>query len=89
MIACGWGATPPCSWAKRGVVFVDASDESHTLLKGILAELAGQRTALLKRRSVAGLKPILVFDMKMLAYDALDETLSADEVESRAICCFG
>ena len=89
MIACGWDATPPCSWAKRGVVFVDASDESHTLLKGILAELAGQRTALLKRRSVAGLKPILVFDMKMLAYDALHETLSADEVESRAICCFG
>ncbi len=86
-IACGWGSTPPCKWSKRGVVFVDVFEV--LFLQDTLHELASRRAALLGHKDIARCKPILILDMKMLAYDTLDETLIADEVESRAICRFG
>ncbi|RPD64481.1 hypothetical protein L226DRAFT_545021 [Lentinus tigrinus ALCF2SS1-7] len=89
MIACGWDSTPPCGWAKRGVIFVDVSEQAQGFLKNTLNELASRRAALLERKMTARCKPILILNMKMLAYDALDETLTADEVEARAICRFG
>ncbi|KAI0700149.1 hypothetical protein C8T65DRAFT_831678 [Cerioporus squamosus] len=59
-IACGWGDAPPCNWWKRGVVFVDVTDESQAFLKDTLNDLASRRAALLGLKNLVRCKPILI-----------------------------
>lgn len=87
-VACGWDATVPCSWAKQGVIFVDI-DGDAAKAEHVLGELATRRKTLLEGKNAWRARPILILDMKMLAYDALEKCLTQDDVQARAICRFG
>lgn len=90
VLACGWTETPACAWAARGVVFVDESEEGGAWsLHGSMKELAALRASALKAGRAAACKPVFLLSMTLLAHDALTETATVEEWESRAICRFG
>ncbi|KAI0664436.1 hypothetical protein C8Q70DRAFT_947961 [Cubamyces menziesii] len=92
LIACGWGDTPPCNWATRGVVFVNDTDEDGQATLGrVMKDLADARAAVLRggRAGAGRTKPVFVMSMRLLAHDRLAETATAEEFEREAICRFG
>ncbi|KAI1796725.1 hypothetical protein LXA43DRAFT_571479 [Ganoderma leucocontextum] len=88
-LACGWDSAMPCSWAKRGVVFVDDSEATSAYTAQVLGQLAKRRATLLEEDKERDCRPIFVFSTKMLAYDTLDRAMTREELEARAICRFG
>lgn len=88
LLACGWDMTPACSWAKRGVIFVDLSEHGLPAMQQAMSTLAARKASLLEEDSKATHRSILVFDMKMMAYEALGMNLTEEEMESKAICRF-
>lgn len=80
--------TPACSWAKRGVIFVDPSEHGLSAMQQAMSTLAARKASLLEEDSKATHRSILVFDMKMMAYEALGMNLTEEEMESKAICRF-
>ncbi|EIW58323.1 uncharacterized protein TRAVEDRAFT_124375 [Trametes versicolor FP-101664 SS1] len=90
VLACGWSETLACAWAARGVVFVDDSQDGGAWsLQETMKELAALRAAALNAGKAAACKPVFLLSMTMLAHDALTETATVEEWESRAICRFG
>ena len=92
LIACGWGDTPPCNWATRGVVFANDTDEDGQATLGrVMKDLADARAAVLRggREGAGRIKPVLVMSMRLLAHDRLAEAATAEEFEREAICRFG
>ncbi|KAI0358264.1 hypothetical protein OH77DRAFT_1449955 [Trametes cingulata] len=87
--ACGWGDSPPCAWAARGVIFVDEDEDGGDWLASTLREMAMVRTLELRRAEPPACNPVFVMSMRMLAHDALAETATLEEWERRAICRFG
>ncbi|PIL24908.1 hypothetical protein GSI_12795 [Ganoderma sinense ZZ0214-1] len=88
-IACGWEGLSPCSWAKRGIIFVDDWEATSAYTAQMLESLAKRRSALLSDDGELNLKSIFVASTKMLAYDKLDQAVTGQEFEARAICRFG
>lgn len=85
LLACAWitvGATA-CSWAERGVVFVDDTEESLQWQDFPMRTLLERRSEIV-RGGLSNTKPISVFSMSALAHD-----LPASEVEKRRICTLG
>ena len=89
LFACGWGEAAPCSWVNRGVVFVDDADDARAYKELALSELATRRMQLLRQECTTRCKPIFVLSMALLGYDALGTSVTAEELEARAICRFG
>ncbi|KAI9062683.1 hypothetical protein FKP32DRAFT_1652628 [Trametes sanguinea] len=89
LVGCGWGDTAPCTWATRGVVFVDESEDRGAWLNYIADELTRRRADVLKRGEGEASKPIFVMSMRMLAQANVAETATVEEFECRAICRFG
>ncbi|KAI0831933.1 hypothetical protein BC628DRAFT_1350625 [Trametes gibbosa] len=90
LFACGLEAgKPACTWAKRGVVFIDESEVGGERLGPTLKEIALRRARATREDSLAPCRPILVLSMKALAHDALAETATVEEWEGRTICRFG
>ena len=88
-LACGWDCVTPCSWAKRGIVFVDDSEVTSAYTAQVLGSLAKRRSMLVEERNERNCRPIFILSTKMLAYDALDQTMTGEELEARVICRFG
>lgn len=88
-LACGWDNAMPCSWAKRGVVFVDDLETTSAYTTQLLGQLGTRRAALLEEGKESHHKPILILSTKMLAYDTLDRAMTKEELEVRAIRRFG
>ncbi|KAI8985616.1 hypothetical protein BD414DRAFT_60158 [Trametes punicea] len=89
LVACGWEPAPSCSWARRGVVFVDESEDDGAWFSSTLEALARKRAALLGQGASGTCKPIFVMSMKQLAHNALADKATAEEFEGRAICLLG
>ncbi|CDO68359.1 hypothetical protein BN946_scf184815.g6 [Trametes cinnabarina] len=89
VVGCGWGDTPPCSWATRGVVFVDEFEDRGAWLKFTVDELKRWRAKMLGEGKERGSIPIFVMSMRMLAHDKVADMETAEEFECRAICRFG
>ncbi|KAH9935976.1 uncharacterized protein BXZ73DRAFT_89463 [Epithele typhae] len=87
LIACGWGDSPACPWARRGVIFDEPEGES-AFKERTLKELTTLRNTLLQKKKTKGCRPVIVLSMRMLAYDTLDASVTADELEAQAICRF-
>ncbi|KAH9893240.1 hypothetical protein C8Q73DRAFT_746032 [Cubamyces lactineus] len=92
LIACGYGDTPPCNWATRGVVFINDMDEDgQATLSRVMKNLADARAAVLQdgRAGAGRTKPVFVMSMRLLAHDRLAETATVEEFEREVICRFG
>lgn len=89
LLACGWGDAAPCPWVIRGVVFIDDAEEARPHKERALNELTTRRQQLLQGGGGGKCKPVIVLSMRLLAYDTLEASVTAEELEARAICRFG
>ncbi|KAH9933457.1 uncharacterized protein B0H18DRAFT_928466 [Fomitopsis serialis] len=91
--ACRWGTAESmsvCDWAEKGVIFVDdtapeSNDRPWTEYP--LKSLMERRSTLVREVGPVACKPVWIFSMTMLSYEALSNACS--DVEDRALCKFG
>ena len=67
----------------------DDADDARAYKELALSELATRRMQLLRQECTTRCKPIFVLSMALLGYDALGTSVTAEELEARAICRFG
>ncbi|TCD68425.1 hypothetical protein EIP91_010826 [Steccherinum ochraceum] len=85
LLACGWSqdGSPPCPWARKGVVFVDDSTERWSAYP--MGPLLERRSILIRRATAGKIQvPVSVLSMRILEYRTWEE--AGEELQVKDYC---